>query len=236
MAEGGCDTLSLIAKECTMIENYDPEVHKNTIGKWFLHGSENKLRSEGLINELGGKIFVSKSIRDDISIQNGTQRPRAQNRYLYFVLGHKYFCLEVSFQALPISIFISRENGDITPAEEKEVEAKNRRFVILKLPYHGLSSYKSQSRLSHALINLCPDGEFKIEDYNSKNGTSVSPITIKEADKVREGLEILGDTTFSDTKESIKLENLEQIPIKELETLQIPSIVKLGSDVNFLIY
>jgi hypothetical protein len=223
-------------KDGTLIDNYDPEVHKNTVGKWFLHGSENKLRSEGLINELGGKIFVSKSIRDDISIQNGTQRPRAQNSYLYFVLGHKYFCLEVSFQALPISIFISRENGEITPEEEKEVEAKNKRYVILKLPHHGLSSYKNKTKISHALITLCPQAEFKIEDYESKNGTTVSPVTIKEADRIRECLEILGETNFTDNKKSINFANLEQIEIKGLETMQMPSVVKLGENVKLLIY
>ena len=127
-------------RDGALIEDYDSDINKNVTYQWYIPSAEGKISGSGKLESLNGLIFVPKVLKNDLSIIDGKVEANPRHHHFYFQIGSSFLCLKVSFEALPVSVVISRTHGDISLIEIEEIKAKlGLRTVILKVPFASLS-------------------------------------------------------------------------------------------------
>lgn len=218
------------------IDDYDPAIHKNVTCQWYIPSAEGKISGSGKLENLNCLIYVPKVLKNDLSIIDGKTEANPRHHHFYFQVGSSFLCLKVSFEALPISIVISRIHGDISIAEIDELKTKlGLRTVLLKVPFASLSSYKSSTQVGHAQIKILNQNEFEIIDYASTNGSRAYKLTTAEADKIREKASTLEDHTLTSTWKDIDPNFVKPNNIEVSMKLKNPSLLEFGDNFKILV-
>lgn len=223
-------------RDGALIEDYDPSVHKNVSCQWFIPSAEGKISGSGKLETLNSLIYVPKILKNDLSIIDGKTEANPRHHHFYFQVGSSFLCLKISFEALPVSIVISRIHGDINLIEIEEIKAKlGLRTVILKVPFASLSSFKSNNQFGHAQIKIINQNEFEIIDFSSTNGSRVYKLTTSEADSIREKASKLDDHTLTSTWKDIDPNFVKPNNIDDNMKFKNPSLVELGDNFKILV-
>lgn len=223
-------------RDGALIEDYDPEIHKNVSCQWFIPSAEGKISGSGKLESLNSLIYVPKILKNDLSIIDGKMEANPRHHHFYFQVGSSFLCLKASFEALPVSIIISRIHGDITLSEIEEIKNNSGiRTIILKIPRASLSTYKANAKLGHAKIKLNNQNEFEILDFESSNGSRVYKLTTLEADRIREKASKIDDFTMTSTWKDIDPHLVKPNEVKENMQFKSPALVELGDNFKILI-
>lgn len=229
-------SVDYFTRDGALIEDYDSSIHKNVSCQWYIPSSEGKISGSGKLENLNSLIYVPKILKNDLSIIDGKVEVNPRHHHFYFQVGSSFMCLKISFEALPVSIVISRIHGDILLTEIEEI--KNRlglRTVILKVPFASLSSFKSSTQLGHAQIKIINHNEFELIDFSSTNGSRIYKLTTSEADNIREKASRIDDLTMTSTWKDIDPEFVKPNDIEGNSKFKNPSLIELGENFKILV-
>ncbi|MCM2349713.1 MAG: hypothetical protein NDI69_06810 [Bacteriovoracaceae bacterium] len=219
-----------------VIEDYDPEVHRNVFCQWYIPGTESQITGSGHLKNHNGLFQAPKLLKNDFSILSGNSQADPRHRHLYFQIGSAFLCIKASFQALPFSLIVSRIHGAIEQKEMDEIKKLfGARASILKVPFPRLSSFKNGIRPGHFLIEFLDESSLTITDFHSSNGTSVYKLKISEADKIRSSGAIMNDYTLTSTWEDVDLSFVKPIKIIEKTTIELPLLLDAGDEFKILV-
>lgn len=224
------------SRDGALIDDYDPDVHKNVYCQWYLSGSEGLVSGSGHLNSLNGIFHAPKLIKNDISIITGNSQADPRHRQIFFQIGETFISIKVSFQALPFKIVVSRIHGELTKREiDKVTKEFGLRACILKLPFPKLSSFKENGKSGHFLIEFESENSLAITDLESSNGTFIYKLTFAEADKVRQSGAKMNQETLTSTWDRIDINFLKPVKINNKMNFEIPSLVDAGGDFKCLV-
>ena len=219
-----------------LIEDYDPEIHKNIYCQWYIPGSESEISGSGHLKNQNGLFHAPKLLKNDFSILSGNSQADPRHRHLYFQIGSAFLCIKASFQAIPFCIIVSRIHGAIDQKETDEIKKLfGARASILKVPFPRLSSFKDSTRLGHFLIEFQNESSLTITDFNSSNGTFVYKLKFSEADKIRSSGAVMNDYTLTSTWENVDLSFVKPIKISDKATYEIPILIDAGNEFKLLV-
>lgn len=236
LVEDGRIAVDYYTRDGVLIEDYDPDKHKNVSCFWYIPSQEGMVPGAGVLETLNSSLYVPNLLKNDVSLQSGSSQPDPRNRHIYFLIGTTYLCLKISFNAFPFKIIVSRTHGNLTN-EEIECVANNfgKRCMILKLPYPKLSSYKSVDKLGHCILKFDTEEEFRVEDFKSTNGTILFPLKTSEADKLRSKGALLSHTTLTSTLKEFDPTQKHATRIDEEASSKQPAIIELSDECFMLI-
>lgn len=223
-------------RDGTPIDDYDPEVHKNVMAKWFIETEEGKITGAGHLEKANGLIYVPPVVKNEFAIVTGQSTPGPKYRHVYFQVGNKFLCLKTSLDAIEYKLALSRTHGDISLNEINEVKARlGTRTAILKLPFAKLSSYKPEVKICHTQIKLLENSEVEVEDFGSINGVMVYQLTMNEADEMRCKGETINEETV--TSAWMMSSNFKATPqeVKNKIKLKCPLLIEIGGTCHILI-
>ncbi len=218
------------------IEEFDPELYKNSESFWFLNEGESLRAYSSFLKDLGGDLKFSKVLDEEIELKEGKVEIEKNKVYLRFQLGHRFFSLLISKDSFPLNLILTRTLSEIDKIDFKALENKfGKRVAVLFIPHAKISSFKSPEKPGHAIIMFNADMSIEIQDLNSKNGTVLYSLNRAEADKIREAKFLNQHKTLTTKWYNLNIESLVKREVKSTEKLNAPSILELGSDFNFLI-
>lgn len=222
-----------------LIDNYDPDVHKNTNAEWALVGSENTVLGDSILREIGGSFYAPARLVRDFRIEAGSTEPSFQTIHIYFSVLQSFLCLKLNVNALPIKLLIGRPQDQLnyTPPLEDIYKRFGKRTAVLLIPLPNISSTISSEKCGHASIDIANPEVVSISDLNSKNGTSYYKMSQNDADLLRRKGNLLGDKTISMSWTKIKRSDLipVKIPSGNSETMSLPVLVELSLNFRLLI-
>lgn len=223
-------------RDGALLEDYDPDIHKNVFCQWFIPGSEGQVSGSGHIKSLNGYFYAPKVIRNDLSIISGNTQADPRYRHLYFQIGSAFLCIKASFQAFPFSVVLSRTHGSV---EKVELDILRQKFglrgCILKVPFPKLSSFKDEEKPGHLLIEFLNETKISLTDFKTTNGTHIFKLKMSEADKIRSSGAVINDYTITDTWKEIDLDFVKPIKIGENDVFDVPVLIEVASEFKMLI-
>lgn len=223
-------------RDGSLIDDFDPDSHKNYYKEWFIPSAEGKISGAGNLEKLNGLIYVPKILKNEFAIVEGQHSPDPKHRHLYFQIGSKFICLKGTFDAIEFTIALSRIHGDILSTEIDEIEKSlGKRTIILKVPYSKLSSYKPKSQLANNLIRVSNNSEFELINKGSKNPLIVYQLTTKEADELRSRGAMLDEETMTSTWRSLRNSMAMPNEVKDSEKFKVPALLEIADNFKVLI-
>lgn len=223
-------------RDGALIEDYDPDVHKNVYCQWFVSGGEGEVSGSGILKNHNGLFHAPKILKDDFSILSGNSHTDPKHRQIYFQIGHSFLCIKVSFQAFPFSIIISRVHGAIEQRELDQIKKSlGIRACILKVPFPKLSSFKDSNKLGHFLIEFHNESSIAITDFNSSNGTYVYKIKPSDADKIRTSGAIMNDYTLTSTWVNVDMSFEKPMKVTNKTGFELPVLINAGNEFKLLV-
>lgn len=203
-------------RDGALIEDFDEEIHKNYLCKWYIAESEGKILGEGILNSVNASLYCPKVLADDIAISTGEDTSSFRSTSLFFNIGGKFLSIKINKEAFPVSFLISRTKDKIDEKEIEEIKEKfGCRCIIFKIPLPKVSSY-SKDRPGHCLIEF-NENNVDIKDFDSTNGTYVFKLSNAEVEKYRHlwaesikgTVEVSWDELITEDFEEIKNENID---------------------------
>ncbi len=223
-------------RDGALLEDYDPEVHKNVFCQWFIPGSEGQVIGSGHIKGLNGYFYAPKILKNDLSIMSGTNQADPRYRHFYFQIGSSFICIKASFEALPFSLILSRTHGSVDQVEIDVIKRKfGKRTCILKVPFAKVSSFKNEEIPGHLFLDIQNEFSVSLTDYQSSNGTHVYKLKMSEADKIRTSGAILNDFTLTNTWKELDLNLVKPFRINKNDSFDVPLLIEIGSEFKMLI-
>ncbi|MFP5492775.1 MAG: hypothetical protein ACLGG0_14830 [Bacteriovoracia bacterium] len=224
------------SRDGALIEDYDPDIHRNVYCQWYIPGTEGQISGSGHLKSHNGLFQAPKLLKSDFSILSGNSQVDPRHRHIYFQIGSAFLCLKASFQALPFSILVSRIHGTI---EQKEIDDVRKGFglraCILKVPFPRLSSFKDDKKPGHLLMEFPSESTVSVIDFNSSNGTFVYKLKFSEADKIRNSGSVMNEYTLTSTWENVDLSFVKPIKITDKATYELPILIDAGNEFKLLI-
>lgn len=231
----GTIELLYFTRDGAIIDDFDPEMHKNYYIEWISKDHNKRVFGQSLLSNNNSDIYVSDLLKNEVSISENNSNPKDSHFHAYFYLNSKLLTLSFSKEAIPLSIVISRFHEKIQQKEIDEIKSKiGSRFIIFKVSSNSISSYKKNEILGHTLINFLIDQQISIEDLKSKNGTNYYKLTPDEADSFRLQHKMLSEETVSISWDQIQTSNLSPKKLKQ-ETGYCPFLLELGTSFRILI-
>ena len=166
-------TTTHFTRDGRAVENYDPEIHKNTFCEWSIPKENASIRGSKRIRDNHIGIKVSSRLSGSVSIGEGQlSDTNCSSVCFYFSVGGLSHNLIVKAEALPFQVYIGRgENFKITTLSSEEESVFGKRAILFSFPLPGVSSFKGLTKSGHALLSFENMKEVKILDLSSKNGT-----------------------------------------------------------------
>ena len=219
-----------------LIEDYDPDIHKNVFCEWFLAGSEGQITGSGSLKSQNSYFHAPKLLKNDLSILSGNNQADPRHRHIYFQIGSSFLCLKASFEALPFSVVIGRIHGAVQQSEIDSIKKSfGTRACILKVPFPKLSSFKDDKKPGHLLLHFENESTISLTDFNSSNGTVVYKLKVTEADKIRSSGSMMNDFTLTNTWKDIDLNFVNPMKIEGKLSYEAPILVEMGDEFKLLI-
>lgn len=216
------------------IEGYDPEIHKNTTCQWALVSETRDVLGSGPLLDAGCQIYVTDSLQDDVVVTvnpgiEGTQRLR-------FIFSHnaKLFCIAVNRDALPLMLIVGRREIGRS-AQSAPPIANSRRLIDLRIPRPGLSAYKSEEQPGHFSVSVDKNGDCKIEDYGSKNGTTFAELNSHEAEELLSNIANIQNKTVTRSWGSLAEGERSLSPVKRETEVALPFWIQASESFRMMV-
>lgn len=217
------------------IDEYDPAKHKNVSCFWYIPSAEGLVPGSGILKTLGCLLYVSRILKNEISVIHGKSQPDPRNLHLYFICSGSFVCIKIATDALPFSIVISRTHGEITDKEIDSVQKSHgQRFVILKIPDAKLSSFKGPSDLGHAVLRFESKEKISVEDLGSTNGNVLYRLKLDEADHLREYASQIENLTLNKTWNDIDINLVSPLKVQGTSNIVSPFLLEAGGSFKIL--
>ena len=229
------------------IEEFDPEVHKNTYCEWGLVGSESLIIGQDILDESGVLLLASDRMFKFIKVESGKTNLDFKILQIFFNIPNHFLCLKVSKEALPFTIVVGRVPAkyaspqEIFDSLEKEY---GKRILMLSLPYASVSSFKiKEKQFGHAHFHVGTEilsnstESIMLTDLKSKNKTFYCKVSQIEADNIRKNGGTAIDKTLTDGWDHIKKSdlNIKKIEVVGKANIQSPILIFFSENVPFLI-
>lgn len=229
------------------IEEFDPEIHKNTYCEWTLVGSESQILGQDILKANGAKLLVSDRLSKVLKIESGDARIDLNGVHIFFNIPNHYLSLRIVKDALPVTVVVGRIPSGSTNSQEilgKLEDVFGKRVVMLSLPYASISSFKLEGgQLGHAVIHLAPASSIAdsylvaVSDLKAKNKTYYCKLSQIEADLVRKNGASSIDKTLTEGWGAIRKSdfNVKYSEVVGEVTLQNPSLIFCSEQIPLLI-
>lgn len=199
LVEEGLITDIRYSRDGTLLEEFDPNIHKNATCEWALRGSENTLTGQAILHEAGGHIGASSRLRSGVLLAEGVGTVLESKLNCFFSFGTKFLCLRCDLEVLPMHILVSRKNPSQPDEEHHRMEEHfGKRLIVLNIPVPSLSSIKSGKKSGHVLITLEGPNRAQVTDLGSTNGTQVAEVKLATVRTIIKTGQLLGTKTLKD--------------------------------------
>ena len=220
-----------------LIEDYDPEKHKNTRCEYISTKKASDISGIGDLKSLGANILVSDGLKNDVQITEGGILYKDFIN-IHFQLEDEFINIKIKRDAIPVSIIITRIKDDQKLTIKDFQSFLGKRCIVLTLPTPNISSYKSEKHPGHARINITKDVKLEIMDYGSKNQTYIQKLTKSDVDNLLLQGKKFGDITSTKASwASIKIGSSSAITLTPLktQTFELPLSIDLSTHFRLLI-
>lgn len=234
-------------RDGVLIEEFDPEIHKNTYCEWSLIGSESQIVGQDILKENGALLLASERLNKYLKVDSGITSVDFKTLHIFFNIPNHFLCLKISKEMLPMTLVVGRLLAKIENPQNvfKEIEKKfGKRTLLLSLPFASVSSFKiEEKQCGHAALSFDIAGEASageeiiITDLNSKNKTYFCKLSQIEADLVRKkGIEINQKTISEGWLHLNKSDlNIKKIEVENNVKIQSPCLVFVSEQIPVLL-
>ncbi len=222
-------------RDGAMIDNFDPDIHKNFQNKWRPLTEKNDFLGGSLLSSIGVSIYVSRRLNNGVVLEPGAVGIRPSSIQLFFSVGKEFIGMTIDQEILPFKIIIGRGKEilhKVFPEIENEI---GKRLIYISVPDASISAYDSKSKLGHAMIDFTED-QILVTDFGSKNGTSITKLRNDEISIAIESGGQYGKSTVSTKWYKKAIKSKPDIFLKKNALgLPRPFILSLSEDSSFLI-
>lgn len=234
-------------RDGSTIDEFDPDVHKNTQCEWALVGSESQIVGQDILKANGALLLASERLGKYIKVDSGSSNVEFKTLHLFFNIPNHFLCLKIEKEMLPLTIVIGRISPKITNTQSlfNDLEKQyGKRTLMLALPYASISSFKPGSKqMGHSALTFIVNDrnpEFEdilIRDLNSKNKTYYCKLSQVEADIVRKNCIETVDKTLTEGWNHLSKSdlNIKKIEVVDSSNIQSPSLVFVSEMVPLLV-
>lgn len=172
-----------------LLEDYDPEVHRNTVVEYALQESNEVILGGGLLQERGGLMIPSPrmcrywklKITKEVKLGESRDKNAAQRwPAISFELGEDILTLSLDPDAIPASLTIGRTPSDSVIfsssdlGKVKSILGKRESYVFL--PVKSVSRFKGEERRGHFSIEFKDTDSAVVTDLGSSHKTFIASV------------------------------------------------------------
>ncbi len=235
------------SRDGSFIEEYDPEVHKNTQCEWALVGSESQIVGQDVLKANGALLLASERLAKYIKVDSGKSSVDFKILHLFFNIPNHFLCLKIEKEMLPLTLVIGRIPPNVTNSQSlfNDLERQyGKRTIMLALPYASISSFKPGSQqMGHSSLTFTVNDrnseveDILVRDLNSKNKTFTCKLSQIESDILRKkGIETVDKTLTEGWNHLGKSDlNIKKIEVSGSTTIQSPSLIFVSEMVPVLV-
>lgn len=162
----------------TRIDEYDSEIHKNTVCNWELKERPCAIPGAHLLKTNLSNIYSNEArFENSITVKTGLKIVK-NHINIHFTLFHEKYTITVNKDVLPFNLLIGRESKELVNLDKDNqllIDSFGKRTIILSLKLESISRFKTLSNeTGHCLISFeLVDDKVKIfvKDFNSTNKT-----------------------------------------------------------------
>lgn len=238
LVRSGKILVEYFARDGALLEDYDPDIHKNVSCQWFIPEVEGQITGGLYLKKLNGLLYAPNLLKNEMSILSYASDPDPKHRHIYFQIGSQFLCLKANRDAIDFGMAISRTHGNISSNEINEVKKVfGSRSLILKLPIAKLSSYKPNEKICNSHIRFLNSSEVEFENLGASNKIILYKLTMNEADEIKRKGDKINEQTA--TTSWVLTSNFKAIPEELKENCKVkmkcPLLIEFGETFHILI-
>ncbi|MCK5884471.1 MAG: hypothetical protein KAG61_12345 [Bacteriovoracaceae bacterium] len=223
-------------RDMRVIDEYDPQVHRNVIKEWCIPQSEGKVIGHKSLESAGGSLFCPKFLLNDVYLTEGVVNTNDGKKSFFFSVGTSFLGLHISDSCLPVKLVLSRSTGEILTDEIDEINRLHGiRSIIVKLPVSSISAFSKGMRAGHLCIELLENSTIELTDLNSSNGSFAIGITPEYSEELISACDINCELTAAEPWSTSLIKNTQSLPISDSLILKLPAVAQLSSAFALLI-
>jgi hypothetical protein len=227
------------ARDGSEIEDYDPQVHRNTVCRWAVPGAEHSILGSQKLKENQINFLCSPRMREAFEVR-GAKEPQDETKiHLYFQVEGRAYCLRFAKDALPAKIVLGRLNEELKVGDHIRLveEAFGKRASNLLVPIGNLSKPKDKTQPGHLCLEFNKPGFVTLRDLKSKNGTYYITMDKKRAEGLIRELAFSADATVTDSASRFR----EQMVLKTVDPgtgaeVPLPVLVRASQAFELILY
>ena len=228
----------------SVIEDFDPETHRTSKGKWSIPRFEGQVAGAGILKPQGAELIVSSSLKNEVRVDQGASTPDSAHTYIYFNINSYFFSIRILSQMLPATLLICRSNdpvlGNVSRINQhfKTLERDfGRRIMLLIVPSTGVSAPKIPERMGHLSLEIKGEDLALLRDLGSSNGTLATPISREEALDLIEDGSVIGMRTLTRSWNHHPVPSSQSISCSPhmVQRLKFPSLIQASESFRMLV-
>lgn len=220
------------------LENYDPDVHRNTVCRWAIPGKEYSVLGGQRLRECQITFLAATRLREAFEVYEAKEILDREKISIYFQSENKAHCLRLSPDALPAKLILGRQQDDVKDAEIVALmeSAFGKRASYLLVPVAHLSKAKDKNQPGHLSIEFRAPGKIVVRDLRSKNGTHYVPLDSRRAEGLVLELSYLGKATITDSASRFRQQMVPKpVSSEEDVELSLPVLIRASTAFELII-